>query len=99
LCYSAGLFFHRHLRDFHRIELGAWSNQLARAWYISNNKRDSGTNGALWRIDGTGAGKAALGFVPMIGVVSFFADFVNEGGRGISGSFPATLGAAGRSSV
>ena len=44
---------------------------------------------------GTRAGKTALRFVLMIGVVSFFADFVYEGGRSISGSFLATLGASG----
>ena len=37
----------------------------------------------------------ALRFVLMIGVVSFFADFVYEGGRSINGSFLATLGASG----
>jgi MFS family permease len=41
------------------------------------------------------AGKLALRFVLMIGVVSFFADFVYEGGRSIAGSFLATLGASG----
>ena len=41
------------------------------------------------------AGSRALRFVLMIGVVSFFADFVYEGGRSISGSFLATLGASG----
>jgi MFS family permease len=44
---------------------------------------------------GTRAGKTALRFVLMIGVVSFFADFVYEGGRSINGSFLATLGASG----
>jgi hypothetical protein len=43
------------------------------------------------------AGKIALRFVLMIGVVSFFADFVYEGGRSIAGSFLATLGASGGS--
>jgi hypothetical protein len=37
----------------------------------------------------------ALRFVLMIGVVSFFADFVYEGGWSIGGSFLATLGASG----
>jgi len=37
----------------------------------------------------------ALRFVLMIGVVSFFADFVYEGGRSINGSFLQTLGASG----
>ena len=41
------------------------------------------------------AGKVALRFVLMIGVVSFFADFVYEGGRSISGPFLETLGATG----
>jgi MFS family permease len=40
-------------------------------------------------------GKIALRFVLMIGVVSFFADFVYEGGRSISGPFLETLGATG----
>lgn len=42
-----------------------------------------------------GQGKIALRFVLMIGVVSFFADFVYEGGRSISGPFLETLGATG----
>jgi len=37
----------------------------------------------------------ALRFVLMIGVVSFFADFVYEGGRSIGGPFLETLGATG----
>jgi len=37
----------------------------------------------------------ALRFVLMIGVVSFFADFVYEGSRSITGPFLATLGATG----
>jgi MFS family permease len=41
------------------------------------------------------AGKVALRFVLMIGVVSFFADFVYEGGRSITGPFLAVLGASG----
>ena len=41
------------------------------------------------------AGKVALRFVLMIGVVSFFADFVYEGGRSITGPFLETLGASG----
>jgi len=41
------------------------------------------------------AGQVALRFVLMIGVVSFFADFVYEGGRSISGPFLETLGATG----
>ncbi len=41
------------------------------------------------------AGSAALRFVLMIGVVSFFADFVYEGSRSITGPFLATLGATG----
>ena len=41
------------------------------------------------------AARIALRFVLMIGVVSFFADFVYEGGRSIAGSFLATLGASG----
>ncbi len=40
-------------------------------------------------------GAVALRFVLMIGVVSFFADFVYEGGRSISGPFLETLGATG----
>ena len=40
-------------------------------------------------------GKVALRFVLMIGVVSFFADFVYEGGRSIAGPFLETLGATG----
>jgi MFS family permease len=40
-------------------------------------------------------GTVALRFVLMIGVVSFFADFVYEGGRSISGPFLETLGATG----
>jgi MFS family permease len=43
----------------------------------------------------TRQGAIALRFVLMIGVVSFFADFVYEGGRSISGPFLATLGATG----
>jgi MFS family permease len=43
----------------------------------------------------TPAGKVALRFVLMIGVVSFFADFVYEGGRSITGPFLETLGASG----
>jgi hypothetical protein len=41
------------------------------------------------------AGQVALRFVLMIGVVSFFADFVYEGGRSIAGPFLETLGATG----
>lgn len=37
------------------------------------------------------AGKIALRFVLMIGVVSFFADFAYEGSRSITGPFLATL--------
>lgn len=43
----------------------------------------------------SGAGSKALRFVLMIGVVSFFADFVYEGSRSITGPFLATLGASG----
>ena len=43
----------------------------------------------------THAGQVALRFVLMIGVVSFFADFVYEGGRSIAGPFLETLGATG----
>jgi len=39
--------------------------------------------------------KAALKFVLLIGVVSFFADFTYEGSRGITGPFLAILGASG----
>ena len=39
--------------------------------------------------------RVALRFVLMIGVVSFFADFVYEGGRSIGGPFLETLGATG----
>lgn len=39
--------------------------------------------------------KAALRFVLLIGVLSFFADFTYEGSRGITGPFLATLGASG----
>lgn len=39
--------------------------------------------------------RTALRFVLMIGIVSFFADFVYEGGRSISGPFLETLGASG----
>ena len=43
-----------------------------------------------------GPGKgAALKFVLMIGVVSFFADFAYEGARSVTGPFLATLGANG----
>ncbi|HTW60210.1 MAG TPA: MFS transporter [Terracidiphilus sp.] len=42
----------------------------------------------------TGAGRIALRFVLMIGVVSFFADFTYEGSRSITGPFLATLGAS-----
>jgi predicted MFS family arabinose efflux permease len=41
------------------------------------------------------AGRIALRFVLMIGVVSFFADFTYEGSRSITGPFLATLGASG----
>jgi MFS family permease len=51
--------------------------------------------GALGRPARSHAGKVALRFVLMIGVVSFFADFVYEGGRSISGPFLETLGASG----
>ena len=43
----------------------------------------------------TRQGRIALRFVLMIGVVSFFADFVYEGSRSITGPFLATLGATG----
>lgn len=43
----------------------------------------------------SGARSKALRFVLMIGVVSFFADFVYEGSRSITGPFLATLGATG----
>jgi MFS family permease len=39
--------------------------------------------------------KAALKFVVLIGVVSFFADFTYEGARSVTGPFMATLGASG----
>ncbi len=42
----------------------------------------------------TSAGRMALRFVLMIGVVSFFADFTYEGSRSITGPFLATLGAS-----
>lgn len=43
----------------------------------------------------TPARQVALRFVLMIGVVSFFADFVYEGGRSIGGPFLEILGATG----
>ena len=43
----------------------------------------------------TRARSIALRFVLMIGVVSFFADFVYEGSRSITGPFLQTLGASG----
>jgi MFS family permease len=43
----------------------------------------------------THAGKVALRFVLMIGVVSFFADLTYEGSRSITGPFLETLGASG----
>jgi len=39
--------------------------------------------------------KAALKFVVLIGVVSFFADFTYEGARSVTGPFLAVLGASG----
>jgi MFS family permease len=39
--------------------------------------------------------KAALKFVLLIGVVSFFADFTYEGARSVTGPFMAVLGASG----
>ncbi len=39
--------------------------------------------------------KAALKFVVLIGVVSFFADFTYEGARSVTGPFMAVLGANG----
>jgi MFS family permease len=41
------------------------------------------------------AGRAALKFVLLIGVVSFFADFTYEGARSVTGPFMAVLGASG----
>jgi MFS family permease len=41
------------------------------------------------------AASAALKFVVLIGVVSFFADFVYEGARSVTGPFMAALGASG----
>jgi MFS family permease len=41
------------------------------------------------------AARAALKFVVLIGIVSFFADFVYEGARSVTGPFMATLGASG----
>src|SRR6266699_3905535 len=41
------------------------------------------------------AGRAALKFVLLIGVVSFFADFTYEGSRSIVGPYLAVLGASG----
>jgi MFS family permease len=41
------------------------------------------------------ARKAALKFVLLIGVVSFFADFTYEGARSVTGPFMAVLGASG----
>ncbi|HXJ95248.1 MAG TPA: MFS transporter [Terriglobia bacterium] len=41
------------------------------------------------------AAKAALKFVVLIGVVSFFADFAYEGARSVTGPFMAALGASG----
>lgn len=46
-------------------------------------------------LTGSLAARRALRFVLMIGVVSFFADFVYEGGRSITGPFLETLGATG----
>ena len=37
---------------------------------------------------------AALRFVLLIGIVSFFADMTHEGARGITGPFLASLGAS-----
>ncbi|HUK22547.1 MAG TPA: hypothetical protein VLV45_13450 [Gemmatimonadales bacterium] len=39
--------------------------------------------------------RRALHFVLLIGILSFFADFVYEGGRAIAGPFLAVLGATG----
>ncbi len=39
--------------------------------------------------------RRALGFVLLVGALSFFADFVYEGARGIAGPFLGTLGASG----
>jgi MFS family permease len=39
--------------------------------------------------------RAALKFVVLIGVISFFADFVYEGARSVTGPFMAALGASG----
>jgi MFS family permease len=44
---------------------------------------------------GTLSKKSALQFVLLIGVVSFFADFVYEGARSVTGPFLALLGASG----
>ena len=41
------------------------------------------------------AAKVALKFVVLFGVVSFFADFVYEGARSVTGPFMAALGASG----
>jgi MFS family permease len=41
------------------------------------------------------AARAALKFVVLIGIVSFFADFVYEGARSVTGPFMAALGASG----
>ena len=41
------------------------------------------------------AASAALRFVLLLGVVSFFADFVYEGARSVTGPFLAVLGASG----
>jgi hypothetical protein len=41
------------------------------------------------------ARRAALKFVVLIGVVSFFADFTYEGARSVTGPFMAVLGASG----
>jgi hypothetical protein len=41
------------------------------------------------------ARRAALAFVLVIGVVSFFADFTYEGSRSITGQFLQRLGASG----
>ena len=38
--------------------------------------------------------KSALGFVLIIGIVNFFADFTYEGARGIVGPFLGSLGAS-----
>ncbi len=45
--------------------------------------------------EGKGAARAAMQFVLLLAVVSFFADFVYEGARSVTGPYLAVLGASG----